>query len=53
MDFRWVAFITLWTLLSGPILATPTGPSASASRKPALSKVTLAKSPLARTRPAR
>jgi hypothetical protein len=23
MDFRWVAFITLWTLLSGPIFALP------------------------------
>jgi hypothetical protein len=32
MSFRWVAFITLWTFLSGPILGgTATGP---ASRKP-------------------
>jgi hypothetical protein len=30
MEFRWVAWIALWTLLSGPILGTPTG-SASKS----------------------
>jgi hypothetical protein len=23
MEFRWVAFITLWTMLSGPVLARP------------------------------
>lgn len=35
MDFRWVAFITLWTMLVGPILATPPGsPDASTHRVP-------------------
>jgi hypothetical protein len=24
MDFRWVVFITLWTLLSGPAFHVPT-----------------------------
>jgi hypothetical protein len=33
MEFRWVALITLWTLLSGPIFGTSTGP-ASTARKP-------------------
>jgi hypothetical protein len=23
MEFRWVAFITLWTILIGPIVGTP------------------------------
>ena len=23
MDFRWLIFLTLWTLLSGPVLARP------------------------------
>jgi len=32
MQFRWVAFITLWTFLVGPILGAPTG-SAKAHRK--------------------
>jgi hypothetical protein len=27
MQFRWVASITLWTFLSGPILAPPRPPS--------------------------
>ena len=25
MEFRWVALIALWTLISGPILGGPTG----------------------------
>ena len=28
MEFRWVAFITLWTLFSGPVLAQPQAPAA-------------------------
>jgi hypothetical protein len=33
MEFRWVALIALWTLISGPILGVPSGPTpASASR---------------------
>jgi hypothetical protein len=27
MEFRWVALIALWTLVSGPILGTPSGPA--------------------------
>jgi hypothetical protein len=27
MEFRWVALIALWTLLSGPIFSTPSGSS--------------------------
>ena len=33
MKFRWLALIALWTLVSGPILGTPTGPGSTA-RKP-------------------
>ena len=33
MEFRWVALIAFWTLISGPILGVPTeSRSASASR---------------------
>ena len=31
MEFRWVALIALWTLVSGPMLGTTPGP-VSASR---------------------
>jgi hypothetical protein len=34
VQFRWVAFITLWTFLVGPILGAPSG-SAKAHRKAA------------------
>jgi hypothetical protein len=27
MEFRWVALIALWTLLSGPVFDTPSGPA--------------------------
>ena len=37
MQFRWVAFITLWTFLVGPILGAPSG-SAKAHRKPAVAE---------------
>ncbi len=41
MEFRWVALLALWTILSGPILG---GPSGKASRgKDRLSAVTPAK----------
>jgi hypothetical protein len=30
MQFRWVAFIALWTALVGPILGSPSGPTSSA-----------------------
>jgi hypothetical protein len=26
MEFRWIALISLWTILSGPILARPSAP---------------------------
>jgi hypothetical protein len=35
MEFRWPAFIALWTLIVAPILAGPSG-SRSASHKPAV-----------------
>jgi len=28
MEFRWVALIALWTVVSGPIFTTPKGPAA-------------------------
>ena len=30
MTFRWLALLTLWTLLSGPIFGTPTPSGADA-----------------------
>jgi hypothetical protein len=33
MEFRWVVVITLWTMLIGPILGTPSG-STSARHAP-------------------
>jgi len=29
MEFRWVAVLTLWTMLSGPILSQPSPPKAA------------------------
>jgi hypothetical protein len=36
MQFRWVALIALWTLISGPLFGPPAAPreKASASAKP-------------------
>jgi hypothetical protein len=31
MEFRWVAVLTLWTMLSGPILSQPSPPKAAPS----------------------
>jgi len=33
MEFRWVALITLWTVLIGPIMGGPQGPRSAAHRK--------------------
>ena len=46
MDFRSVAFLALWTLISGPIFGVPSGP-ASASRKHAVAKPAKLVKPLA------
>lgn len=35
MEFRWVAFITLWTMLVGPIMDMSPGPRADPHRAPA------------------
>lgn len=29
MEFRWVALIALWTVISGPVIGVPTGPASS------------------------
>ena len=34
MQFRWIAFIALWTLLSGPIFVSPSKSSRSTDRAP-------------------
>jgi hypothetical protein len=47
MEFRWVAIITLWTFLSGPIFGTPSGP-ASTARKPRAAATASAKAPVAK-----
>jgi hypothetical protein len=44
MQFRWVAFITLWTSLVGPILGAPSG-TAKAHRKPSVAAVKTAPAP--------
>jgi hypothetical protein len=44
VQFRWVALITLWTLLIGPILGAPSG-SAKAHRKPPTAAVKTAPAP--------
>jgi hypothetical protein len=35
MQFRWVAIITLWTFLTGPILGPPAGVPARSKERPA------------------
>jgi hypothetical protein len=32
MEFRWVALLALWTLISGPLLGVPSGKVSSASK---------------------
>ncbi len=34
MEFRWVALLALWTILSGPIFGAPSGPSSRAKERP-------------------
>jgi hypothetical protein len=36
MEFRWVAALTLWTMLSGPILSQPAPPRPAALARPVL-----------------
>ena len=46
MEFRWLVFLTLWTLLSGPVLARPIIAQArSPHAAPALSKSTVQHQP--------
>ena len=33
MEFRWIVFLTLWTILSGPMLVRPTSTQARAPQK--------------------
>jgi hypothetical protein len=47
VQFRWVAFITLWTFLVGPILGAPSG-SVKAHRKAASAVVKPAPAPARR-----
>jgi hypothetical protein len=35
MEFRWVAFIALWTCLVGPIVGAPSKSAASVRKPPA------------------
>jgi len=50
MEFRWAAFIALWTLISGPIFGTSSGPAKPSRVKAKVSK--MAKYPTAKA-PAR
>jgi hypothetical protein len=38
MEFRWVAIIALWTMLTGPIFTAPSGSSSRAARTQAAVK---------------
>ena len=38
MEFRWVAVIALWTLLSGPIFSPPSGGSSGHTGKASASQ---------------
>lgn len=38
MEFRWVAVIALWTLLSGPIFSPPSGGSSAPAGKASASQ---------------
>jgi hypothetical protein len=35
MEFRWLIFLTLWTMLSGPILARPVAAQEHSTQKAA------------------
>lgn len=48
MEFRWVALIALWTLVSGPILGTHSGP---VSAKRAIEKLMVKPQALQPARP--
>jgi hypothetical protein len=39
MEFRWIAIITLWTLLSGPVFHAANGPSRAQRAPPTLPAV--------------
>jgi hypothetical protein len=45
MEFRWVAIISLWTLISGPIIGVPTAPVTAG--KPGKAAVKVVKTPAA------
>ncbi len=34
MEFRWVALIALWTLISGPIMGVPSGAAGKSGKAP-------------------
>jgi hypothetical protein len=46
MEFRWVAIIALWTVISGPIVSGPSGATSARSGKPGVGVVKSSK-PLA------
>ena len=47
MEFRWVAVIALWTLLSGPVIGPPSGGSSAPAGKATTSQT--AKAPVQRS----
>lgn len=49
MDFRSLAFLTIWTLISGPIFSLPVSPASSEQAKPSVQ----ADKPLKTVKPAR
>lgn len=45
MEFRYLALIALWTLISGPLVGVPSGPGPSSQRPKAAKVAKTAKSP--------
>jgi hypothetical protein len=39
MEFRWIAFMALWTILSGPIFGGPSGSASRVNERPQVVKV--------------
>jgi len=45
MEFRWIVFLTLWTVLSGPMLVRPTPSQAHSPQQPPASQQVAKKLP--------
>jgi hypothetical protein len=39
MEFRYLALIAVWALISGPLIGVPSGPASSSKTGPSVAKV--------------